>query len=332
MSFSIPKPQVISQLDPGGVLKNAHDYDGQAFRVRDTVAAVQDYFTHYRVTYDASDRPTQVTYLLGVQPHVTQVATTSDSSGSLQDKYFFIYEPVSDQQYYIWYNVAGGGTDPAIPNAIGVEVPINTNDDSTIVALATELAINGDVVANRFFDARRVNGIVKITSKRPGETTSSVDGNTGFLLTNTAGQEKTVEIVDIAYNGSNPIWEGQELIGYRYNVFTGKFELLVEIDNVTVNFSPVTAQDPTIINLALGVKGTEGSFALPLNTVKFSIKARGKAKLQFSFTMGQSNTNFVTIKKGAVYQDEGLELDSIQTVYVQSPDTDNEDVEIVYWT
>lgn len=333
MSFSIKNPQEISQLDPGGVLKNVHDYDGQAFRVRDTVAAVQDYFTHYRVTYDVNDRPTQVTYLLGQQPHITQVGTTSDTAGSLNNKYFFLYEPVSDQQFYVWYNVSSGGTDPAIANSIGIEVPISTNDDSTIVALATELAINADATGNRFFDARRINGSVKITSKRPGLTTNSVDGNTGFLIANTVGEEETVEVVDISYNGANnPIWEGQELKGYKYNVFTGKFELLVEVDNVNVDFTPVTAEDPFITNVTLGLAGTEGSAVLPVDTVRFLIRERNGGKLQFSWTAGQSGTTFFTIPRGNSYSEEGLQLVVPKTIYIQAPSKDSADIEIIYWT
>jgi hypothetical protein len=332
MSFSVINPQQISQLDPGGALKNSHDYNGQAFRVRDTVAAVQDYFSHYKVTYDASDNPVQIEYLLGLQPHITQIATTSDSSGSLNNKYFFAYEPVSQKQYYFWYNVSGGGTDPNIADSIGVEIPIQTNDDSTIVALATELAINDDQVSSRFFDARRINGSVKITSKRPGLASSSVDGNTGFLIANTAGAQKIVQTIDIEYNGSNPIWEGQELIGYKYNVFTGKFELLVDVGDITVDFSPVTAQEPSIVNLTLGLAGSESSTVLPPNTVKYTINARGNGKLQFSFTSGQSGSNFITVPKGAKHIDKDLELVTNKTIYVQSPDKDNEVVEILYWT
>ena len=332
MSFTVKNPQEISQLDPGGVLKNVHDYDGQAFRVRDTVAAVQDYFTHYRVTYNVDDQPTQITYYLGTQPHITQVGTISDVAGSLNSRYFFLYEPVSDQQYYVWYNVSSGGVDPAIPNSIGIEVPISTNDDSTIVALATELAINADVNGSRFFDARRINGSVKITTKRAGLTTDSIDGNTGFLIANTPGEEEIVEVVDISYNGDNPIWEGQELIGYKYNVFTGKFELLADIGNVNVDFTPVTAEDPFIVNLTLGVAGTESSIVLPVNTVRFVIRERRNGKLQFSWTAGQSGTTFFTIPRGNSYSEEGLQLVAPKTIYLQAPNKDNADIELIYWT
>jgi hypothetical protein len=333
MSFTKLNPQEISQLDPGGTLKNAHDYNGQAFRVRDTVAAVQDYFSHFRTTYDANDRPTQITYLLGTQPHITQVGTTSDSSGSLNNRYFFIYEPVSDQQYYVWYNVSSGGTDPNIANSIGIEVPIQTDDDSTIVALATELAISNDPTASRFFDARRINGVVNITSRRAGLTTNSIDGNTSFLITNTPGEERTVEIVDISYDASgNPTYNGQELRGYRYNVSTGKFELLVQIDNVSIDFTPVTAEDPFIVNINLGLAGTEGSSALPIGTTRFMVRARTSARIQFSYTVGQSGTNFITIPRGNSYSEDGLQLVASKTIYIQAPTVDSVDVEILYWT
>lgn len=322
----------LSQLDLGSAIRNAHDYEGNSLRVRDTVSVVKDYFTHYRATFNGDDKPTEVTYLRGIQPHITQVGTTSDVSGSLNNKYFFIYEAISDQQYYIWFNVAGAGTDPAIANSIGIEVPISTNEDASIVAFGIELAINNNSTACRFFDARRINGVVKITTKRFGETASSVDGNTGFLITNTPGEEKEVEKIFISYDGSgNPEWEGESLPGYNFNIFTGKFELPADIGNITVDFTPTTAQTPGVINLSLGLAGVESSASLPLNTVRFMVKPRSTAKLQFSYTSGQSGTNYITINKGASYYEEGLQLTGATDIYIQAPENDNETVEILYW-
>lgn len=323
----------LSQLDPGGVLRNAHDYEGNSLRVRDTVSVVKDFFTHYRATLDGNDLPTQVTYLRGTAPHITQVGTVSDVAGSLNSTYFFIYDGTSDKQFYIWFNVSGGGVDPNITDSIGIEVPINTNDDKSIVALAIELAINADSRGCRTFDARRINGVTKITSKKFGETANSIDGTTGFLITNEPGEEKVVDVVDIEYDASGePVWEGQVLPGYKFNIFTGKFELLGDAGTVTVNFDPVTGQDPQIINLALGLAGTEGSALIPSGAIQYLVKPRNTTKLQFSYVSGQSGTNFLTIKKGAFYSEENLKLSADTTIYIQAPDDDNATVEILYWT
>lgn len=329
MSFSIANPQEISQLDPGGTLKNVHDYNGQSFRVRDTVAAVQDYFSHYRAIYDGNDNPTKIEYFLGTQPHITEVGVSSDVGGSLNNTYFFVEDTISDKLFYVWYNVSGSGVDPNIPNATGIQVDIATNDDSAFVALATELFINSE--AGLFFDARRKGNIVKVTTKRAGVADDSVDGTTGFMFTNTQGAEKLVETVCIDYNGSNPVWEGQELKGYQYNIFTGKFELVISGGNVNVDFDQVAGSDPTIVNLTTAVAGTETSFALPQNVNRFMVRARNSARLQFSFTNGQSATNFITIPRGTNYTDEGLKLNSSQTVYIQAPNKNNVDIEVIYW-
>ena len=321
------RDQQISQLDFGGVLRNSHDFEGQNLRVRDTVSAVQDYFTHYRASYNTENLPTTITYFLGTQPHKTNVGVLGDSSGSLNNQYFIIYDATSDDQYYVWYNVSGGGTDPALVNATGIEVPIQTNDDSTIVAYATELAISSS--ASRIFDARRKGNTVLITTKKFGETSDSINGTTAFLISNTSGEEKLIEEVKITYNDNNPIYEGQELVGYKYNIFTGKFELLSNPPDVQVDFTPVSATEPTILNITL-TANVENSFVLPENTNRFYVKARTFRRLRLAYEAGETATNYITIPFGTNYSEDGLQLDADRTVYLLST-TNNVDVEIVYW-
>lgn len=90
------------------------------------------------------------------------------------------------------------------------------------------------------------------------------------------------------------------------------------------------ATTPVIVNIAIPLANTEQSYALPADTKKFRIRARGNAKLQMSFVSGDSGTNFMTIFPGNVYEETGLDI-STTTVYFQSSKA-SETVEILSWS
>ena len=85
----------------------------------------------------------------------------------------------------------------------------------------------------------------------------------------------------------------------------------------------------TIFNIALGPVDTEQSQVLPTNTKGFTIKTRGNAELKLAYSMGDSGTLFITLKKNAVWTDTNLYAS--QTLYFQSPQT-GDTVEIVAHT
>lgn len=85
----------------------------------------------------------------------------------------------------------------------------------------------------------------------------------------------------------------------------------------------------TIYNIALGPVDTEQSQALPADTKKFLIKTRGTNLLKLAFVMGDSGTDFITIKGGAVYTDD--QFTSSITLYFQSPGT-GDVVEIIAYS
>ncbi len=84
---------------------------------------------------DADGRRTQV---LG-QGQTTQVVV-SPSSAITTGHYFLIDSPNFGNQYYIWYNKAGGGADPLVPGRTGIEVDIGSSDTATTVATETAAA------------------------------------------------------------------------------------------------------------------------------------------------------------------------------------------------
>lgn len=91
------------------------------------------------------------TYNLGIRnillgsdrPQKTCIFTKADSSGSLENKYFVMHEPVTQAKHYFYYQVGGSGAvDPAIPNATGHMIDVATNASKNAVASATQLVID----------------------------------------------------------------------------------------------------------------------------------------------------------------------------------------------
>lgn len=226
----IDKPgSKLSDLDNSAVLRDAHSYPDHSIRVRDTISVVKEFFDSFTVTYNVNNLPTQICYYVGLNPHLTTIGARGDVGGDLNNTYFFIYEARSNKLFHVWYNVDSLGVDPAPVNSTGIEVTLNSNDTSALVAYATELTLN---LYPTYFTVSRTNSVLKITTVKLGEANSTLDVSTSFMITNTPGEKELIKKIDIPYIGNNPKWEGQELKSYSFNVFTGKFEknLTVDVD------------------------------------------------------------------------------------------------------
>lgn len=223
-----------SHYDSSLVIKEVHDLEGQNLRVVNSRTVADRYYTHFRATYDGSD-PTEVIYYKGTSPHLSEIACVADVDGSLAGKYFSIYSAPDQKRYYVWYSVAGAGTDPAIANAIGIKIDIQPNDSTGIIALATHLTIKA--LHSDKFVTERIQGVVKITTASYGEAGTSTPGTSGFTIQNTAGTQVVTNSIVIEYSGTDPVYRGQVLKGMAFNVFTGEFERNndVTIDNAEIN-------------------------------------------------------------------------------------------------
>ena len=82
----------------------------------------------------------------------------------------------------------------------------------------------------------------------------------------------------------------------------------------------------SISNESIAVANTEQSFVLPTDCKKFLIRNRSYNDLRFSYDSGGTTTDWLTIKKGAVFTDQNLY--SSQTIYFQGP-TMGDVIEIV---
>lgn len=86
---------------------------------------------------------------------------------------------------------------------------------------------------------------------------------------------------------------------------------------------------PTVFNFPIVAAATEYSYTFPANTKKFTLNARGNAKVQLSYTAGQSGTDFKTLYSGSVHKEDKINLASL-TVYFQANKA-GEVLEILSW-
>jgi hypothetical protein len=99
----------------------------------------------------------------------------------------------------------------------------------------------------------------------------------------------------------------------------------------TSRIVPVSATTPEIYNISLLLAGTEYSQVLSDGTKKLTIRVRdGGANLRIAFVSGDTAIKYITVKKGACYSEDNLDLDNV-TVYLQS-DTAGKTAEILEWT
>ncbi len=114
---------------------------------------------------------------------ILNIECVADVAGSLNDTYFLIYSAQNADTYYVWYNVDGGGTDPMIADAIGIEVAISADDSADDIAVASTgpiAAISSGVP----FNANASTSHLLIYNLQTGPADAPTDGTppTGFTL------------------------------------------------------------------------------------------------------------------------------------------------------
>ena len=105
--------------------------------------------------------------------------------------------------YYVWYNVAAGGTDPT-PGGTGIEVAIGADASEEEVREATIQALN----EGRYFTARANETEIIVTTNEPGPVTDATDGDTDFthFRTRLAGvNRKIIRTVVLTYTGTGEL-------------------------------------------------------------------------------------------------------------------------------
>lgn len=309
-----PTRKYASNLDPGGVLKNVHSQEGDALRVIDTDNIVGEYWSHVLLEYDVNESITHVDFYYDESKGVYEVTAVSDVAGSLNSKYFLINSGQNEKLYYVWYNVGGTGVDPLVPNRVGIEVPINFNEQAEIVSFATQLILD---FKDEFNVTKGLNAKIKIENVLFGSS-SIADFNTGFTFsTINDGVSKLVRSYD---------FPEQTDIKYVYNPYEKTFEVIdTSPIEVTLESSARVAQ---IQNINVLLANTEYFFALPDSTKRFTIRLRqNDSSLRVKYEAGG---DFILIPRGASYEEDQLLTNSI-TLYFET-EVNNRVVEIIYWT
>lgn len=104
-------------------------------------------------------------------------------ASNLLDSYFTFSSASDATDYYIWYNVNGEGTDPAVASTTGVEVAIDATDSANDVAAATRAVFLSAPLSADFDESGATNEVV-FRNKLIGTTTDAADGAaaTGFTI------------------------------------------------------------------------------------------------------------------------------------------------------
>jgi hypothetical protein len=219
------------------VLREVSDLYGKSLRVSDANSVVDSHFSHFRADYDVSNNPTRVKYYHGTDARRTSF--TLGMASTLGGKYFKMYTAPDNQLVTIWFNVDGLNSQPSVPNTFKyIEIPLDVNDDPYMVGTALKLTIDG-LFSNYFYTLLDDGVQIEIIASQMGECFPSDPATSGFTFIQVAGTQKLIQDIEIAYDGINPIFNGQVLSGYQFNIYSGKFERNVAIDSVNVNLDEV---------------------------------------------------------------------------------------------
>lgn len=96
----------------------------------------------------------------------TEITCVADVAGSLNNKYILLASAENVTQYYAWFNVSSGGTDPVLPNKTAIEVPLVTGDSASNVATALASILN----ALPDFNATSLSAVVTLKLAGAGVT------------------------------------------------------------------------------------------------------------------------------------------------------------------
>lgn len=162
---------------------------------------------------------------------ITPVAVSGNiTSGD----YFTIYSAKDVTGYYVWYNVASGGGDPAPTGFTAIPVAVGASDTAQQVSDATVAAINS--VAGTDFTAANSSGTVvpiTLTNDSVGSCTNAANGS-GLT-------EFTYAVT------TNGVGETVYTVNALYSYLQDTFDELGQMDD-TVPMSAQTPTDYTLIN------------------------------------------------------------------------------------
>ena len=319
-----------SQLGGSQIERAEYSELQSAKRVYSTNAILNDAYTHFIQTTNVEGLPTYVEYWQATGSAKDKLQMSGDLLGSKAGTYFTLQEYTTKKTHVFWYRVSGSGAAPGIGDT---ETPIDivTNDNASLIARATAPVIEAvdDFKANQ---PGILSSFIEIEYLQFGETAAIGIGTSGFTSTRLVeGCSFKVGKVSLSYDvEGSPIYGGNVLKGLRYNPYTASFDTSTATSTGGGSSEDLISNDAKIINYNIVLKDVEESIIIPDGTKKFTIKTRNrKSKLQLSYVVGESDTNYITLTKGAVLTEENVSLDS-KSFFVRA-DKDDTILEILIW-
>jgi len=99
--------------------------------------------TGIKISLNAAFTAQDVANLVREAISALQISTITVSSIPTAGQYWtFSANPTSPINYYVWYKVAGSGTDPSLPGKTGIKVELTNSETNATVVSKTQLAIN----------------------------------------------------------------------------------------------------------------------------------------------------------------------------------------------
>lgn len=113
---------------------------------------------------------------------------TPGVNSNLNNTYFVLQNANDAISFYVWFNVASIGTDPAVAGKTAIAVAINASATASSIGGTMATAI-GNADSTNSFTASNASGTVTVTNKVAGPTTAASDSSggtaTGFTFTRT---------------------------------------------------------------------------------------------------------------------------------------------------
>lgn len=127
----------------------------------------------------------------------------------LNNKYFFMNSALNEVEYYVWYNVAGLGTDPAISGKTGIQVNIPNGASAQIVAQNTKIALD---MVDKFITNINEDTLI-VSNVKIGITSITLDVDTDFYIyTYKVGKNRElIVILEMTYDSEGNVTSVERL-------------------------------------------------------------------------------------------------------------------------
>lgn len=149
------------------------------------------------ISYD--NMASVIIYTASGAAEVTTITTITDTTVSLQSKSWLLSSTAVN--YYVWYNVGGGGVDPALVGKTGIEVSLVAGSTASAVASATAAVLNA-YNNGTVFSTAVTGSTITVTAVVAGDILIGNDptaGTTGWVAptVSTNGANAIAEITDV---------------------------------------------------------------------------------------------------------------------------------------